>query len=438
MKKQVKRSLLLALVVLLTFYGVSFADHIRETIFYDYYFPVDTHTYDYASVIDFCSGDNPDACPGGIHIGTNPSKPDSLFWSHTLPSGLLVPPDVITRAMLWIDGQAVNTENNSISIQGILGWDPLNPLTPDTAIYDLSGVSQQGFWSQGSIDVIVRAGESLVRLDHAKLLLDYTQDTTKPVLTCTGDELTCDSTLASATVISDPSVGVSYFWDPEPLSGQGTDHARYNAPGMKKVVVTILASGNKDSCEAEITQNITKPVLTCAGDIITPEHPLASATVTSDPSLGVSYLWSPEPISGQYTDSAIYDVSGTKKVVVTILATGCKDSCEAFIDEHTDVEEEESQANIRGFSLSQNYPNPFNPETGISFSLPKKASVSLVVYNVFGQKVRGLVSAILPAGSYKVTWDGTDDQGNRLASGVYFCRLSAGENTSTSKMVLMK
>jgi hypothetical protein len=266
---------------------------------------------------------------------------------------------VITRARLWIDGQAVNKENDTICIQGTCNWEPLSHTSHDTETYDLSGVSEEGFWNQGHIDVIIRAGESLVRLDHAKLLLDYTQDTTKPVLTCAGDELTCDSALASATVISDPSVGVSYFW-------------------------------------------------------------------------------SLEPDSGQYTDHAIYDVFGTKKVVVTILATGCKDSCEAIIDEHADVEEEESQANIGGFSLSQNYPNPFNPETAISFSLPEKASVSLVVYNVFGQKVRGLVSAILPAGSYKVTWDGTDDRGNKLASGLYFCRLSAGANISTSKMILMK
>ena len=360
MKKRVKRSLLLALAVLLASYGVSFSDHINETIWYGYYCPEDTHTYNYASTLDFCKGDDPDDCHEGIKIGTNPVWPDTLFWSHTLPPGFLVPPYVITRAKLWIDGHAVNSENDTVCIQGTCDWEPLNHISFDSATYDLSGVSAEGFWNQGSIDVVVRAGESLVRLDHAKLLLDYTQDTTKPVLTCAGDELTCDSTMASATVISDPSVGVSYFWDPEPVSGQGTDHARYDAPGIKEVVVTILA-------------------------------------------------------------------------------TGCKDSCEAVIfGEPTDVEEEESSSPIGGFYLSQNYPNPFNPETEISFFLSERASVSLVVYNVFGQKVKGLISVILPAGSYKVAWDGTDDQGNRLASGVYFCRLSAGENTSTSKMVLMK
>lgn len=90
------------------------------------------------------------------------------------------------------------------------------------------------------------------------------------------------------------------------------------------------------------------------------------------------------------------------------------------------------------FTLYQNYPNPFNPETEISFSLPEKASVYLDVYNVSGQKIRVLTNATFTAGLHKVTWDGTDRKGNRLASGVYFCRLLAGANTSASKMILVK
>ncbi|MCJ7577213.1 MAG: DUF4114 domain-containing protein, partial [candidate division Zixibacteria bacterium] len=157
---------------------------------------------------------------------------------------------------------------------------------------------------------------------------------TKPVLNCSGDELTCDSLLASADVTSNPSVGVSYLWTPAPVTGQGTANARYNTPGDKKVVVTITATGCKDSCEAVITQNITKPTLSCAGDELTCDSTLASATVTSNPSVGVSYLWTPAPVSGQGTANARYDTPGTKKVVVTITATGCKDSCEAVITQN--------------------------------------------------------------------------------------------------------
>jgi hypothetical protein len=96
-------------------------------------------------------------------------------------------------------------------------------------------------------------------------------------------------------------------------------------------VVTITATGCKDSCNAIITQNVTKPVLSCAGDELTCDSLLASATVTSDPSVGVSYLWTPAPVSGQGTATARYNTPGDKWVVVTITATGCKDSCKAVI-----------------------------------------------------------------------------------------------------------
>jgi hypothetical protein len=117
------------------------------------------------------------------------------------------------------------------------------------------------------------------------------------------------------------------------------------------------------------------------------------------------------------------------------------DEAELLLDydcEPSDVEEDESSTAIRGFSLSQNYPNPFNPETKISFTLPERVPVSLAVYNVFGQKVRELVNTTLPVGSYVIIWDGTDNKGNRVASGTYFCRLSAGEDTTKLKMVFIK
>jgi hypothetical protein len=165
---------------------------------------------------------------------------------------------------------------------------------------------------------------------------EITQDLTKPVLSCQGDELTCDHTIGTATVTSDPSTGVSYVWSPAPLTGQGTATATYDTPGFKKVVVTYLATGCADSCEAEITQDLTKPTLNCLGDHLTCDSTLASATVSSTPSVGVTYAWSPEPVSGQGTAHARYDTPGSKKVVVTYDATGCKDSCDALITQ--DVE----------------------------------------------------------------------------------------------------
>ena len=285
MKKHVDRCLLLTLVVFLISYGISFSQefHTEERIWSDYTCPEDTHTYDYASIIVFCRGDDPNSCPVGAFFGKNhPVWPESISWSHTLPPELLVPPCEITRAWLWINAKAVNNEDNSISIQGTSGWAPLNHLVHDNSAYDLTGTSEEGFWNQGFIDVLVWAGsERLVRVDVAKLLLDY-------------------------------------------------------------------------DCET------------------------------------------------------------------------------------SEVEENGSSSAVQAFTLSQNYPNPFNPETKISFTLPERMPISLAVYNVFGQKVRRLINAILPAGSYTLIWDGTGNEGEKLASGVYFCRLQAGDRNSVSKMILLK
>ncbi len=90
------------------------------------------------------------------------------------------------------------------------------------------------------------------------------------------------------------------------------------------------------------------------------------------------------------------------------------------------------------FALQQNVPNPFNPSTEISFSLPKACEVSLEVFNVMGQKVAGLVNEFKAAGNHTVKWNGTDDVGQTVASGVYLYRLKAGDFVETKKMILMK
>ncbi len=85
------------------------------------------------------------------------------------------------------------------------------------------------------------------------------------------------------------------------------------------------------------------------------------------------------------------------------------------------------------FSLDQNFPNPFNPSTRIEFSLPSAQHVTLIVYNVLGQKVAELIDRKMTAGSYAVSFNGS-----RLASGVYFYRLQSGSFSSVKKMLLMK
>ncbi len=85
------------------------------------------------------------------------------------------------------------------------------------------------------------------------------------------------------------------------------------------------------------------------------------------------------------------------------------------------------------FSLSQNYPNPFNPSTVISYTIPKSGNITLKIYNILGQEVATAFQGFQTAGSYTANFDAS-----RLASGVYFYRLQAGQFNETKKMMLMK
>lgn len=92
----------------------------------------------------------------------------------------------------------------------------------------------------------------------------------------------------------------------------------------------------------------------------------------------------------------------------------------------------------RDIFLDQNKPNPFNPVTEIGYSLPVSCRVRLVVYNILGQKVATLVDEYQSACSKVVRWDGRDDNGLNVVSGVYFYRLQAGRSTDMKKMVLLR
>ncbi len=90
------------------------------------------------------------------------------------------------------------------------------------------------------------------------------------------------------------------------------------------------------------------------------------------------------------------------------------------------------------FALHGNYPNPFNPTTTIAYDLATDGNITLGVFNLLGQRVRTLVSGYQLAGSYRILWNGQNDVGHQVSSGVYFYRLHAGRYVKTNRMVLLK
>jgi hypothetical protein len=90
------------------------------------------------------------------------------------------------------------------------------------------------------------------------------------------------------------------------------------------------------------------------------------------------------------------------------------------------------------FSLEQNYPNPFNPTTNIKFQIADFGFVSLKVYDLLGREVKTLVNEELEYGTYNVSWNGDNELGKKVSSGIYFYRIEAGEFKNSRKMILMK
>jgi hypothetical protein len=102
----------------------------------------------------------------------------------------------------------------------------------------------------------------------------------------------------------------------------------------------------------------------------------------------------------------------------------------------TNVETDESIPSA--FIIIGNYPNPFNPSTTIEFTIPETGFINLGIYNIAGQKIRELVSDTMTAGSHSVLWDGRDESGTRVSSGMYMSRLVSGGNTASNRLLLIK
>ena len=117
---------------------------------------------------------------------------------------------------------------------------------------------------------------------------------------------------------------------------------------------------------------------------------------------------------------------------IRLVAAEPPPSSTAVLEEHTDSLPE-------SFTLDQNYPNPFNSSTTIRFALPVSDDVELTIFNLAGQQVATLVQGAQKAGTYTVSWDGRDDHGRQLASGVYLYRLRVGQQqVETRKLVLVR
>jgi hypothetical protein len=165
-------------------------------------------------------------------------------------------------------------------------------------------------------------------------------------------------------------------------------------------------------------------------------HQLSKSSGTNNPNPGDG-TDCPSTITA-IVDASYVEVGSVVKWLLNIadpLALGlCVDPC-LNINGVPDAPETPGAAVNR---LYQNSPNPFNPRTMIRFSLAQGGPAQLIIYDVNGRKVRTLVDGPQKAGPQSLVWDGTDDAGHRVSSGIYWSKLTAGDYSSNKKMVVLK
>jgi aminopeptidase N len=169
---------------------------------------------------------------------------------------------------------------------------------------------------------------------------------------------------------------------------------------------------------------------------------ISQATYTSNPTYFTMPVDFKLTASGWDTTVVLFNNAQSQDFVITHLShaptSGQLDPNNWILRNTTLVDTEGNPVNPYRFVLHPNYPNPFNAGTTIEYELAEESDVRLTVYNLLGQKVRTLVSTHLWRGSHTTAWDGLDDRGRIVASGVYLYRLEASQRIQTRKMLMLK
>jgi hypothetical protein len=163
---------------------------------------------------------------------------------------------------------------------------------------------------------------------------------------------------------------------------------------------------------------------------------LYNAGITSPEDLNIFYF---HTTTGEWTELNVDSIDVVNMIIYVSVEEFCyftfgSGEIETDIDE--DITNNELQPVM--FALSQNYPNPFNPETRIRYQIPEPCHVDLFIYDAMGRRIRVLIQAYIQAGSYEAVWDGKDDYGNQISTGLYLFKLRAGDRILVRKASFVK
>jgi immune inhibitor A len=162
----------------------------------------------------------------------------------------------------------------------------------------------------------------------------------------------------------------------------------------------------------------------------------SSAGNSGDPFPGSHGVVSFTPLTTPNSNS--YSGENTYVAVTDISSSGATMTADFQVAFSADAEEEDDPILPEKISLSQNFPNPFNPSTNINIELNEGAEIQLEIFDILGRLIKTLADGYYPQGTVNLTWDGTNDSGQKAASGIYFYRLRTDDGEHIKKMTMLK
>lgn len=215
-------------------------------------------------------------------------------------------------------------------------------------------------------------------------------------------------------------------------------HADINMDGnvdildIVAVVAEILSNriAGEPASEASIFLNDGKATLNADGVVQAVQMTLSHGDDFSIQMTDNAYLAESSTVDGitrlvvvYPEDDVIFTTTGGFKIEENLIASGGE-----FVNSSV----------VNGYAMLSNYPNPFNPTTQINYNLPTQSLVNVSIYNMLGQNVSTLVSGMQDAGEYSVLWNGVNDAGNPVPSGIYFVKMNHNNETLSQKITLLK
>jgi len=295
--------------------------------------------------------------------------------------------------------------------------------------YGSGGTAEPVLAGTGDVD-----GNGAVDLNDSRLVLEYCVGATRlsPAQITAGD-LSGDDML-------DP-------WDAALISGVAAGKTDLPAPAefSARAAAWGEAQGRYGRLTLPLTVTDGRPIRSVWLEVMAPGMEDLIENVTSGLADAGQFQWnaSGDKLWVAYAGSTAAELSGQLLEIVMNVAGGKSggglqaalaiDGSDVWELPQTDL----ATVPVR-FALGDNYPNPFNPITRISFDLPVSGRVQLSIYDLRGNDIRTLVSGVMPFGAHTVIWNGTDNRGRSVPSGVYFYRIQAEGFSATRKMMLVK